>query len=313
MATHLCTVFDKNYVVRALALYNSVSKFDPETNFWFLCLDTESKELVDMLGLNNVKIKTVEDIGDSELAGVKEGRTIGEFAFTSKSCLLNYVVANTQTGDMVVFADSDILCYSSMKNFFGKMVDNYNIAVTPHRFGENKKYMEQRVGKYNAGMLFFINSEESRKCIGEWRNQCIDWCYLRYEDGKLGDQMYLAEWPTKYKGVLEVADKGINLGSWNIANYKITENENGVWIDNEPLICYHFHGLKMYLDKGGVSPLPINVLHDGIYRAYTKAIKEALLQVRAGKPDWQYGFIEKPNLLRLLKQKIHRFIIERTR
>ena len=37
------------------------------------------------------------------------------------------------------------------------------------------------------------------KCLKKWTNQCLEWCYYKLEDGKMGDQKFLDEWPKLYK------------------------------------------------------------------------------------------------------------------
>jgi hypothetical protein len=44
--------------------------------------------------------------------------------------------------------------------------------------------------------------------------------------------------------VIVLQHKGANLVPWNVANYKIRKNKGYVWVDEKPLIFFHFHGLK---------------------------------------------------------------------
>jgi hypothetical protein len=38
--------------------------------------------------------------------------------------------------------------------------------------------------------------------------------------------------------------KGANLAMWNVARYQLSIQEGRVLVDNEPLIFFHFHGLR---------------------------------------------------------------------
>jgi hypothetical protein len=310
MSVHIATLFDKNYLIRALAMRDSVLKFYPDANFWFLCLDDESENLINKIGLSQTKATNIGDFGDAELLGTRESRSRAEFAFTAKSAWLNHI-ANSESinnGDVLMWVDADILFYSSPTSMFDVM-EKYSIAITPHKFTNKSEEMEKKVGKYNAGLILFKINSNSIKCLSEWRKECIDWCFLRYENGKLGDQMYLNSWMTKYQGVYELPDKGVNLGSWNIRNYKLQTRDSGrILVDSAPLVCYHFHGVNMYLENNLVFPLPISILNGKIFEIYASSIGKAFKLALLADKTWTYGFIKKPNSLRLMKQKIQRYL-----
>ncbi len=154
-------------------------------------------------------------------------------------------------------------------------------------------------------MVFFKNDSEATKCLEEWRAQCIKWCYLRYENGQIGDQGYLNDWTKKYKGVNELIDKGVNLGSWNIDNYKITTRNSTFFVDEEQLVCYHFHGLKLYFNNNKtLKAYPITVLHEQIYKICLDALQKSYDQLQKLDSAWTFGTLPDPGFLRILKQKI---------
>ena len=306
---HIITLFDKNYLIRALTMKESILYFYQNIQFWFLCLDTESKNMIEEIKMDMVKAITLDNIGDERLLKTKIHRNNAEFAFTAKSVLIDYIINSSEVkeSEVVMWVDSDILFYSSPVDILNEM-EKYSIAITPHKFPDKNIELEKKVGRYNAGLIFFKVDNNSKKCINEWKNQCIDWCFLKYEDGKLGDQMYLDSWTKKYNAVYEIPDKGINLGSWNVERYKVSsKSPEQIFIDNNPLVCYHFHGVKMYKDKeNSVHFLPINIINKNIFDKYSKKIKETWKLVLLFDKKWAYGFIEKPSFVRLLKQKIYR-------
>src|SRR5262249_10735493 len=60
----------------------------------------------------------------------------------------------------------------------------------------------------------------------------------------LVDHMYLAAGPSRFEKVAVLQHKGANLAPWNLVNYTISTNGDHVRVDDQPLIFFHFHGLK---------------------------------------------------------------------
>lgn len=97
---------------------------------------------------------------------------------------------------------------------------------------------------FNVGWVSFRRNENAFACLHWWRNKCIQWCYDRPENDCFADQKYLDKWPALFQGVIVLRHKGANLAPWNIANYQLTKRAYGVWVDEQPLIFFHFHGFK---------------------------------------------------------------------
>src|SRR5262249_28408048 len=147
------------------------------------------------------------------------------------------------------------------------------------------------------------------RCLRWWRQRCLEWCYDRLEDGKFADQKYLDDWPSRFPGVVVLRHKGANLAPWNVARYKIRRHKGTVLIDSDPLICYHFHSLKIVtphlfdLSLGIYEARLGRVLQDDIYLPYLRHLQSLFPK---GGSAWGgnlrnprvYGQLEK--LLRLM-------------
>lgn len=312
MATYIASAFHKTHAVMAVAMHESLYKLLPDAKFYFLCLDAEGKAMMDKMKLERVTLFTSNDLNNKPLEETRKDRTKTEFAMTAKSNFFSYIVHSqyVKDGDLLVLSDVDIIFFPPIAAFLEKERRDikHSIFLTPHKFPKEKEKLIPEVGYYNGGFITFRVNETSRACISKWAKQCINWCYLwhDYVHGWHTDQMYMDKWKETFEGVLDLPDKGVNLGTWNITRYKISENDKSeFFVDGEPLACYHFHGLKMYYDRNGnIKAYPISIFQDKIYGLYTKALRNAYDKVLAVDSAYEYPLAPHPGILRIIKQRI---------
>jgi hypothetical protein len=311
MKTIIASAFDSNYLPRAIALYDSAAAALPNAEFQYLCLDAAARDALNKLALPRMHAVLVDDIGDAELMATRKSRSAGEFAFTSKSAWLDYLVRSeaTQEGDVLVFADADILFYPAARSYFERL-PAFSIAIAPHGFTKDAQHRAAQFGRYNAGMVLFRIDDASRACIADWRRDTIEWCFARTENGKFADQMYLDAWPARYAGVYEIRTEAMNVGPWNLATKKISLTKTKEFtIDGAPLYSYHFHGFKVCLDSHKkVRPILVGVSANAapLYTDYTAAIARAYERLLSVDPSWNKGFAPCPSLLKRIKWAIRR-------
>ena len=130
--------------------------------------------------------------------------------------------------------------------------------ITPHRF--SPEYAAQAInGIYNVQFLTFRRDRSGLECLRWWHDRCIEWCYYRLEDGKLGDQKYLDDWPERFDGVHVLEHKGGGLAPWNITQYDVGAIDGRVIVDEDPLVFFHYHRVKLRteVDTTGGRPATI--------------------------------------------------------
>jgi len=121
-----------------------------------------------------------------------------------------------------------------------------SIGIVPHNFHSNIE-SSLKNGIYNVGFIYFNNDQNALDCLNDWRFNCLKSTSDIAEDSVFGDQKYLDEWPSKFRSLIIITHPGVNLAPWNITNYNITRfNDANYLVDNYPLICFHFHGLRNY-------------------------------------------------------------------
>ncbi|TSC92864.1 MAG: hypothetical protein CEN89_382, partial [Candidatus Berkelbacteria bacterium Licking1014_7] len=129
----------------------------------------------------------------------------------------------------------------------------------------------------------------------------------RYEDGKLGDQMYLNDWPSRFNGVHILQHKGGGMAPWNIKNYILSQNGGKVFIDDQPLIFYHFHALKFFSQYDFELSSGYNFSFSQqekllVYKPYLEAIRRVMIQVNKIDPNFYFGFSKKTLKYRMMNK-----------
>jgi hypothetical protein len=315
MKYYFCTLFDINFLHRGLAMYNSCIKHGGDGfTMWILCLDEASKKILDGLNLHNAVILTVSDLNNKELEATKSGRSNSEFAWTCKHSLIRYAISKIPEGEIINYIDADLFLFAHPQSVYEELGEN-SILITPHRFEEEEKAREKKVGSFNAGMIFMRKDDISRRCLSRWTKQCLDWCFAKYEETRYGDQKYLDEWPTLYPKVVVSKNKGLNIGTWNIQKYSVTKQDGQIFIDDKILTWYHFHGFRAYLNrKGKLCAYPASMTNDIIYKPYVEALNESVSQIRKSFPEFRPATNAHPGYLRLGKQIVVQYLhkIKRT-
>jgi hypothetical protein len=242
---HYCTYFDRNYLLRGLALYRSLQRSEGPFVFHALCLDDHTFDILSRLRQPNLHPIALSEFehGDAALLQAKSNRSAIEYYFTCTPSLMLYVLNHGDDVESVTYLNADMYFYSSVEPIYQELGAD-SILIIAHRFPQHLRFLEEN-GIYNVGWLTFRNDPAGRECAQWWRERCIEWCYDRLEDGKFADQKYLDDWPQRFEGVVVLQHKGANLAPWNWMNYDIRFTRSGITVDGQPLIFYHFHGLKI--------------------------------------------------------------------
>jgi len=312
---NFCTLFDRGFLVRGLALYESLMKQCQHFTLWIMCNDAESYDMLSKLALPNIKLLRMKDVEDQAMLAVKPSRSIAEYCWMFSSALPLYLLEKHPEMKMITYLDADLYFYSSLEPIYDEFGSS-SILIIPHGYSDRHKQSQSRSGIYNVGMLIFRNDPYALECLRWWKERVIEWCFAYYEDGKLGDQMYLDDWPTRFKHVHVLNNPGANVASWNVDRFSFRQSKNGNILGRErisgiifPLVFFHFHGLKIYLDKSGRAHFyPATIFEKYAYKIYLEAIRRAYSTVRSQNPAWNFGAAKKLDILRVIKQNIALFL-----
>lgn len=248
-----CTLSDKNYLDRGLVLYESlIQTSNHPFKLYYLCLDEESKELLEKRNLEGIipislsSIETKQDI-----LSAKKDRDRKQYIFTLASYFSDYLITREDC-EGVMYIDSDICFYESPLSI-AESCDNYHCGITLHRHN----FVGHRDGGFNVGVVWFRNSKKGREVLSWWKT-----AVLRKEPKELstmGDQKYLEAFiPMFGEDVVKVLDEDIGHGApWNYRLY-VYDNftRDGVigWGNKkQKLVFNHFSQFKYSREKPEIS------------------------------------------------------------
>jgi len=207
-------------------------------------MDNATHHILSEMQLSQVHLISLTDFerDDKLLQQAKSNRSLIEYYFTCTPSLPIYVLDHVPEVDVITYLDADLYFFSSIEPVYQELGDK-SVLIVSHKFPPELKKREI-YGIYNVGLLSFKRDTNGVTCLHWWRDRCLEWCYDRVEDDRFADQKYLDDWPERFSDVVVSRHKGVGLAPWNIMNYRYIFNDGEFLVDDQPLIMYHFHGLK---------------------------------------------------------------------
>lgn len=282
-----CTLFDRNYLSRGLALHASLVRHCGDFRLYILCLDGSTYDALCALALPGVELipDATLEAWDRDLQAARSNRNAVEFYFTCKSVLMRYVLANYRDVDRITYLDSDLFFFSD-PGAVEREFAHSSVALTPHRFPDRLAFMK-RSGVYNAGWISVAASAEGHRFLEWWRARCIEWCRVVFEETRFGDQKYLDQVPSLFRDVVSVTHPGLNAAPWNIGALHVEARGAAVAVEGQPLIAFHFHGINRILHRlydTGLSTYRAslsNVVRKHVFRPYLEELAQCEARLSA--------------------------------
>lgn len=297
------TLFDSYYLDKALVMYRSLERECCDFKLYIFCFDDKSKEVLESEKLGKATILSHKDLEEKypELLPLKEERSKAEYCWTCTPASVEYVLDKFEV-DNCTYIDSDLYFFRNPKVLIDEVnAPDKHTIITPHRFTDSwrdRRFLK-RSGKYCVEFNYFDQSPESRIALRWWRDKCFEWCFHKYEKDRMGDQKYIEKFPSMFKGVHELQNKGGGVAPWNLKQYELVNTESGmpyktkeelaalkdkIYLtlrdkkekDKFDLIFYHFQNIR-YLSETKVnisSETHDKVLKRAIYIPYLRDIEQ---------------------------------------
>lgn len=281
MTPHFITYFDSHYAAQGLAMLTSLRRWCPECRFTVLCLDGLIGRILQDTFPTGLTLVTCEDLAALEprLGEIRAERTPWEFFASQKPLLVLHVLESiVPTGEWAAFLDADTYFYSAPAATFSAIAREASVVLSPHRFSPGTEHLAI-YGLYNAGFGLWKHDANGLAVLRDWSAACVDWCYSRVEEGRFMNQGYLNHWASNHDGVIVLPHPGFNLAPWNIGSHRLTQSSEGVIVDDQPLVFFHFssvsrtpegHWQTFYTYEEMRQPAVL----DGIYAPYLATVEE---------------------------------------
>lgn len=291
---YFCTYFDRNFLSRGLALYSSLQRLGLRFKLWILCLDTTTHDILSACACPEIELIPLEDFekANPALLAVKPHRSKVEYYWTCGPTLILHVLRHHSEIDILTYLDADLFFFADPKPAYDELGDN-SIYLVGHRFGPADQVTGiPDAGHYNVGYMMFRNDSEALPCLQWWADRCVAWCYNRIEDGKLGDQKYLDEFPNRCRRVTETRLLGVGLGGWNFFHYSFTRRNGMLRVNDEPMIVFHFNCVEivnshLFKASGGWR-------WGELFRPYARALRQEILRISGVAPTFDAGWTHFP-------------------
>jgi hypothetical protein len=285
-------LFDSNYLPRALVMYRSLINTGEEFTLYVVCFDDLAYEILKKLQLTRIVPIQLSSFESNELLAIKQTRTAGEYCWTCTPHVIRYVL-DTYNLQQVTYLDADLYFYAKPSILLSEFESKgASVLITEHRYTPMYDYSITS-GVYCVQFMTFKADEYGLEALKWWQDRCVEWCFNRHEDGKFGDQKYLDDWTTRFKGVHVLQHLGGGVAPWNVQQYKVNKVGGQVYVDNTLLNFYHFQNYTFY--KNGIHDFikscRINKrVVDYIYRPYGLAILDAYNEIYSVDPAFNQGW-----------------------
>lgn len=240
---NFCTLFDSYYIHKGLALYKSLECVTNNFHLYVMAFDIDCYDFLKRQSLPYMTVELLDNFEDEALLKVKPLRTKAEYCWTCGPSVIYYFI-NKYKLNSCTYLDSDLMFYISPQVIYDEIGVNSSVAITEHFHNDTLG------GKYCVQFVYFKNDLVGIRALKWWREQCIEWCYSKFENGKYGDQKYLDEFPVLFDNVCIIKNRGVGIAPWNMNLYKYNQTGKGLIFDDidYQIVFFHFHGVRIEYD-----------------------------------------------------------------
>jgi len=291
----------KSRLYQFLALILSLDKVRAgKFRFYVLCIDKETFTLLKKMNWNNVTVSLDEELGEDIIA-LKKERRIHEYCWSLKALWLETIFKRYPEVMRVTFMDSDLYFWNDPELIFQAQPECSVLLSREEKYSPKWrpsfiKRLTKLTGEYNSGFISFKRDEMGTACLSWWKEKTLEECKIDPGKGIFGDQRYLNEMPKRFSNICDITTEGVNVGIWNYRKYTFSEKNTQVYIDEIPLIFYHFSGVRVINQDNKVE-----LVHETqentpfVFTIYHTVLTQIVTVVKHIEPEFD-GFATKEDL-----------------
>lgn len=295
---HFVTLFDSNFLPMGLCLHNSMMEQAQPFHLWILCMDELVEKQLRQLDLPHVSLIPLREVETKALLDVKGGRTQGEYCWTLTPFTPQFVFDRDEKILRVTYLDADLFFFAPPRILIDEFeTSGKHVLITEHAYAPEYDKTEKS-GKFCVQFMTFRRTEAGIKVMRWWQDRCLEWCFFRDEDGKLGDQKYLNDWPERFPAEVHVLRQTERtLAPWNAAYF----------LDREHAcvpVFFHFQNFRVLSERKmrWCRGFKIGVGAVQYYQRYSSEIINSLVLIRD-----RWGIVPAINDEKAIKRRIAKY------
>ncbi len=156
MMHYYYSVYSKEYIHKGLVLYNSMKRHDKDFTFFLICLDVETKLLLERMNLDKIILISVKDIEayDCEILKVKNWHQDKSYTWLVKAIGAMYIFDSYNEPDHLLWLDGDTQLLADPQAIYDDW-GSYSILLSEEKFTDKYFIYSELYGYYNTGLLGF--------------------------------------------------------------------------------------------------------------------------------------------------------------
>ncbi len=226
-------------------MYYSVKLHHEDFDFYVLPFDSQTYDYLSKLNEPHIKLIPVEEYDAYFQTSRSKFTDNKQYYFTATPNICIYLFEKFPEIDILLYLDADVYVFNSLDPVYEEFGDSC-IGFCTHRLHPLINLYAKSYGKYNVGVNLFRNSETGQRCLKEWKDNCDNWFSGQpgYKLNFFSDQIFLDDWLEKYDGAKIIGNIGVNVCHWNAVNYRFRKKGDSFYVNDKPLIIYHFSSLR---------------------------------------------------------------------
>ena len=248
MTIHFVTYFTSEFVTIGIASVARFLRFHPNSLGNIFTFDEPTSDILRKrfanAGVNIINVFQSESIA-SKYNSLLTDRNDLEVITSLKPLFIRLSLQELADNDQLIYFDPDVMHFSHTPSLSSKSVLVFKqIGLSS---ASAKKF-----GEFNAGLVLLKKDQTSLTLLRDWEEKCYAWCKLQELDGLYGDQKYLDSFKNiPGFGYQESFQNNLSARAFTSnQEIRLSKNSSGfVLINDQALVSFHFHGIRLKEDK----------------------------------------------------------------